>query len=311
MAKPYERKTRFYWNPRRPYERLISLKTPIRPDQTEQYFDKNLLWEIIMGRAKYFYSPDYEDVDIVWDKIFDNKAIKSHITDLTIHLVGREQDTPNKYTVGITTPRTTSDFVLWKRVAGTWTLLGYEAIDLIGRTTHLVKLSISDTTLNAYREDMVTPKITVTDTAFTSGYWGIRGWSSDYPTVTSLLLSAGEVILEAPSSLNLQPIRYYECPIIGDSSFDNPFRPQLPEEIANHPRFGKINRLAFTQSCIIKTDRKTGKPVEYIALVQIFRTRPRYCHSLSKSLEALEAISGVKRLRKDIFERRKKKLLES
>jgi len=311
MAKPYERKTRFYWNPRRPYERMISLKTPIRPDQTEQYFEKNLLWETVMGRAKLFYSPTVTDLAVCWDKIYTDKAIKSILADEGGGLVGRLTDIENMYYTDISSPAYAQDFRTYKRVGGTWTLIGSEAIDLTSGTVHLCKMSIEGTTIKGYREDMVTPKYTITDTAHAEGYWGYRFYKGDFVTWISVI-SLSEPVLEAPSSPSLSPVRYYEIPVIGDGKTqETAFRPQLPEEIADHPRFGKINLLAFTQSAIIQSDKKTGKPKEYIALVEIYPTRPDYCRSLSKSFEALEAISGVKRLRKDVFERRKKRLLES
>jgi len=310
MAEPYERRTRFYPDPRRPFERMISLKTPIRPDQTEQYFDKNLLWEIVMGRAKLFYSPTVPDLAVCWDKIYTDKAIKSILPDGGGGLVGRLTDIGNMYYTDISTPVATRDFRTFKRVAGAWTEIGYEAIDLTTGSIHLCKMSIEGTTIKGYREDMVTPKYTVTDTAHAEGYWGYRLHRGYYvPWISVIALS--EPVLEAPSSPSPSPVRYYEIPIIGGGKTqETAFCPQLPEEIVDHPRFGKINRLAFTWSAIIQSDRRTGKPKEYIALVEIYPTRPDYCRSLSKSLEALEAISGVKRLRKDIFERRKKKLLE-
>jgi len=246
MAKPYERRTRFYPDPRRPFERMISLKTPIRPDQTEQYFESNLLWELVMGRAKYFYASDIAASACAWDKVYDDKAVKGISADDGPGLLIRGSDIGNCYNQRIYAGEVTADHHFRKRVAGAWTTIGSEAIDVDPHTVHLLKTSAKGSEFKCYREDMVTPKFTVTDTAFLSGYWGI--FFPIFPDYTqTAILGLSQVILEEPSSPSSpKPIRYYECLVIGDGSDENPFRPELPEEIVDHPRFGKVNKLAFS-----------------------------------------------------------------
>jgi len=310
MAKPYERRTRFYPNPRRPFERMISLETPIRPGQLEERVD-NLLWEMVAGRAKIFYEQhiDYT-ILFTFKDTYTDKAVKGVCASFYGIMVARVTNDANFYELRLEQLATSADFAIAKYVAGSRTVLATEAIDFPANIAYLCKLEIEGSILRVYREDMTTPKITATDTTFTSGYFGARIWGAPGGGECSFVYPSTVQLVDIGSADPPEPIRYYEIPVIGDGSFEDPFRPQLPEEIADHPRFGKINRLAFTWSAIIPTNRKTGKPIEYVVPVEIYPTRPEYCRSLSESFEVLEAISGVKRLSKDEFERRKKRLLE-
>jgi len=310
MAKPYERRTRFHPNPRRPFERMISLVTPLKRDQLEAYED-NLIWEMIRGAAVMHIENDHTRSNILFPTSYLNKAVEAWVCEWG-WVIGRGQDAKNWYSALTYYPATTADFLLQKMIAGTVTTIASESVDITGNTYWKIKLEIKDSTLKAYREDMTTPKLTATDTDIvTEGKWGVGGFGA-YESYFLRFTTVYSCVLREPASPSPKTLRYYEVPIIGDGSFDNPFRPQLPEEIVDHPTFGKVNRLAISWGAIIPTDRKTGKPIEYVGLIDIFEQPVRQDHlrSIPECLEALEAISGVKRLRKDTFERRKKRLLE-
>jgi len=310
MAKPYERRTRFYPDPRRPFERMISLVTPLKRDQLEAYED-NLIWEIIRGAAVYHVDNNVVNYAICFPTSYLNKGVETYIGDCG-WVVGRSQGAGNYYRANTYIDAPTLDFKLAKIVADVTTILGEESVDIAAGTLWKVKLEIKDSTLKAYREDMITPKITATDTTFTTeGKWGCGG-TGVYKSEFLKLVSIASCKLVEPASPSLKVLRYYEVPIIGEGTEENPFRPQLPEEIVDHPRFGKVNRLAISWGGIIPTDQKTGKPKDYVALVEIFDQpiRQDHLYPIPQCLSALEAISGVKRLREDIFERRKKRLLE-
>jgi len=310
MSRPYERRTRFYPNPRRPFERMISLVTPLKRDQLEAYED-NLLWEAIRGAAVVLAINGWIGLEICFPTKYLNKGIEGWVKEIGL-LLGRVQDPKNLYYLETVRPEVTADLRLRKIIAGTYTTLASEAVDIASYTYWKIKLEIVNSTLRGYREDMTTPKITATDTDIaTEGYWGVDEYGSQ-DTGRALWLLSYTCKLVTPSSPSPKTLRYYEVPVVGTGTIDDAFRPELPEEIADHPRFGKVNRLAFSWGAIIPTDRKTGKPKEYTALIQIFEqpVRQDHLHPIPKCLEALEAISGVKRLRKDVFERRKKYLLE-
>jgi len=310
MAKPYERRTRFYPNPRRPFERMISLVTPLKRDQLKAYED-NLLWEAIRGAAVIHAENGTPRINILYPTSYLNKAVEAWVCEWG-WVIGRGLDAKNWYAASTYSPATTADFFLQKMIAGTVTTIASEAVDIPSDTNWKIKLEIKDSTLKGYREDMTTPKITATDTSITtSGKWGIGDFGA-YERHHPHLFSFYSCILSEPASPSPKTLRYYEVPIIGDGSLENPFRPQLPEEIVDHPTFGKVNRFAISWGAIIPTDRKTGKPIEYVGLIDIFEQPVRQDHlrSIPECLSALEAISGVKRLSKDTFERRKKRLLE-
>jgi len=291
MVEKFARKIRFYWNPRKPFERLVSLLTPIRPDQTERYFEKNLLWEVVMGRAKFFYSPDYRRSTIMWDKEYDDKAVKSPCGDLTIGVMARGLDAANFYYALLYSGATTADFILKKTVANVVTDLGFEAVDVEPESTHILKLSASNSAINAYREDMTTPKISVTDTTFTSGYWGLVRYKLGTRDHLLPHIALSSVVLEAPSSLSPQPIAFYKLPVLGSGTTEDPYRAQMPELIEDHPQFGKINKYALTHAAFIPTDRETGKPLHDYCVVKIYEHRADYLAPLDESLSQVEALS--------------------
>jgi len=311
MAKPYERRTRFYPDPRRPFERMVSLETPLKRDQLKAYED-NLLWEAIRGAAVYHVENGLTYGAICFPTSYLNKGVEAFLSGLA-WVVGRSQGAGNHYITQLYNPATTADFRLCKVVTDVITVLASEAVDVGTARYYKIKLEVVNSDLKGYREDMTTPKVTTTDTTFTTeGKWGVGDYG-EYRSEFLKLSGIGTCKLVTPLSPSPKVLRYYEVPIIGEGTFDNPFRPQLSEEIIDHPIFGKVNRLAISWGGIIPSDRKTGKPKEYTALIQVFEqpVRQDYLHPIPRCLEALEAISGVKRLRKDAFERGKKKLLES
>lgn len=107
--------------------------------------------------------------------------------------------------------------------------------------------------------------------------------------------------MRATASPQPKPIAYFEVPIVGDGSVENPFRVQMPEEIVTDPKLGKRNLLALTHSALIKTDRATGKPIEYTALVRVFEQPDRdvALRPISACLDALRAMAGVRELTRE------------
>jgi len=208
----------------------------------------------------------------------------------------RFADMDNFYQANQDSGRTTEDFLMCKNVAGVVTILGVEAVDLGASDCFRLKLSAVGTSLKAYRVDMVTPKITVTDTAFASGKWGVA-----HTTAGALDANFFLAMLRAPSSPSPKTVAYFEAPVVGEGTMDNPFRAQMPEEIVELPDFGKVNRLAPSYGALIKSDRATGKPKEYTAIVRIFDQPDRQEHlrGIPECIESLKAMSGVKRLRRE------------
>jgi len=210
-------------------------------------------------------------------------------------IYGRIVDDNNFYAANIWSARTTADFYMLKIIAGTITELGYESIDLSANDIYNYKFSCLGTTLAGYREDMVTPKISVTDTALANGKWGLI-MRNDYPE--NPLYYAW---LRAPSSLSPKPIAYFEVPIIGDGSEENPFRPQMPEELTSHPELGTRNLLALSHASLIPSDPTTGRPIYGTCLVRIFEQPDRdpTLRDIPACLDALRGMTGVTELTRE------------
>lgn len=134
---------------------------------------------------------------------FTDKAIQWVTADDSCCL-GRVTTGPNSYMVYYDKDATTADFFILKRIGSNTSNLATEAVDITA--VYLVKISISGSTIKAYRVDMTTPKLTATDTDITSGefavsYWNIAGYLPAC-TLTAILL--------APSSPSPKPLRILE-----------------------------------------------------------------------------------------------------
>jgi len=244
--------------------------------------------------------------------------------------VARYSGYQNTYATTVYIPAATADFKLEKKVANVYTELGAEAVDLDDRY-HLTKFSASGSTLNAFREDLVTPKISVIDTSFTSGKIGAyHRW--DYPSGLQFY-----AYLRAPSSPAAPIVGFFEVPIIGSGTSDDPFRADLPTELAwewpLNPEAEKkynvlrpkgfsdeeieilapeiaacrVNCLAVTYSALIPSN-PDGKPKSSTAVIRIYESSPRYIRSMRKRLDAIRAVPGVRELTPDEAKRRVREL---
>jgi hypothetical protein len=85
----------------------------------------------------------------------------------------RYKDFNNHYYHGQDVGTNSQDHWFLKRVAGSWTVLGSEAVNLYYWTAYRYKLEVSGSTFKCYRDDMTTPKFTVVDTTFSFGLYGL------------------------------------------------------------------------------------------------------------------------------------------
>jgi hypothetical protein len=217
-------------------------------------------------------------------------------------LQGRFQDLNNIYLNGISTDAATTDHSIWKVIAGTYTQLAWESVDLTAGWYDLV-FEISGSALRSSRDGGTTYPVSVTDTDITTaGRWAFWVGKSEY--------IGRPISFTAPSTPRPKPIAYFEVPIIGAGSENDPFRAQMPDELVDDPELGKINRLALSISSLIKTDRATGKPLEYVAIVRVFDQPDRNpkLRDIPTSINALRAIPGVIELDKSKAKSRAKEI---
>jgi len=163
---------------------------------------------------------------IVTMDAFSDKAVKWQGVDVTaVHV--RFTDPSNTYFQFLDSAEATADHLFRVTSAGVTTTLGSEAIDIPSNSRQLLKCSASGSSFLCYRNDMITAVISVTDTTFASGAFGIRpttlGGSRGAAEITSILL--------APSSPTPQPSAIIEYPITGAGTLEDPFRPDIPEEL--------------------------------------------------------------------------------
>jgi len=258
--------------------------------------DVNFTYLTIIDKLEFFYGKNWH-YDIVTKDSFADKAVEipSCVGDRVCACIARfDPATWDCYWLAIAVLAATEDLELAKVISNVTTFLGKESVDLSGSQAYLLKLSCSGTSIKGYRDGSV--RISVTDTDLSSGRFGFD------PDLANRGLNASIMAyLRPPSSPSLKAKAFFEVPIIGDGTIENPFRPQMPEEIVDHPEFGKVNRLALSYGALIKSVRKTGKPKEYIAIVRIFDQpiRQNHLYDIPKCISALEAISGVKRLKRE------------
>jgi len=220
-------------------------------------------------------------------------------------IVIRIVDVDNYYALLWDPYAATADFRLYKLVAGTATTLATEAVDLTPGTTSKGKVQAVGTSLKAWRDDVL--KFDVTDTAHASGYWGNCMWDGGGGTylIYQLIATMQRV---ATASLSPKCIGYFEVPIIGTGTLEDPFRAQMPEELTTHPELGTRNLLALSHASLIPTVPITGRPIHGTALVRIFEQPDRdpALRDIPTCLDTLRGMAGVTELtREDAISRAK------
>lgn len=181
----------------------------------------------IIGKAKWDTNEYLETVDVFADKgvefyIISIPPIPSWIQH------NRYTSTSNAYYTVLDTAASTADYRIDKIVNGVVTKgVGTEAVDLSSGAREKVKFESVGSTLKAYRADMTTPKITVTDTSFSSGLFGGALFEKNYIYSIPQFL-----ILRTPASPLPPSLAIAEFDIEGSGKFEDPFRPSFSKSLA-------------------------------------------------------------------------------
>jgi len=173
---------------------------------------------------------------------FADKAVKVSIAALASAGIGRYVDKNNFYLNRADPAASTNDHMLTIISGGSLSNLGSESVDLDSRSTYLLMLSISGSTLKSFRSDMTTAKITATDTSFASGPFGV---GDNYYNYGGGFASLAAKLL-APSSPAPKPKSIVEVELIGSGTEEDPYRPNLKQELSKHDKFGNIDKLSVT-----------------------------------------------------------------
>jgi len=304
-------------------------KTPHSGQEVSQgalkAIEDNLLWEAVRGGAwtsfveggawrLIGFPTSYADKAVQGIQGNDQRVVHCH--------TGRAADVDNNYFCYLHQPASTADFRLDKIVAGVETNLGTEGIDIDIQETYTLKLSCSGSTIAAYREDLTTPKISVTDTSLASGYFGYKGMG--YYTYGEKITQMVSFQLVAAGSPQPRILAFFEVPIIGDGTHRDPFRAKLPTELLdadflrspyekaliklyraaglNDEEINALgikthaNLLGVSFSALIPTDSNTGRPINNTALIRVYEPSPSYVKPMRKRLDAIRAMPGAKEL---------------
>lgn len=222
-------------------------------------------------------------------------------------VIGRCSDRDDYYYSVLNASTSTGDHYLSKYVAGTVTRLATEAVD-IDASGEIQAISCTGTTIKSLRHLLTSPvaqtsiptwtaTLTVTDTSHASGKFGVKPIRDSYPHGYCDVASA---MLDAPLSPTPKPIAFFEVPVVGSGTLEDPFRAQMPEEIVVDVKLGKRNLLALTHSALIPTD-STGKPIHSTCIVRVFMQTDRdpALHPIPKCLDAVRAMTGVRELSRE------------
>jgi len=280
-----------------PVETNDAVRLPVRRNDLE-YLTVDIPFVYLMAIGKVAPASDAYEFLLTTDS-FADRSIESIVgwPAIATLQVARYIDSDNYYFNRVDTTAVTADHKLYKIVAGTWTELGYEAIDLYENNYGPFKLRCIGTTIESYRWDLVTPKISVTDVELASGLFGgltihPRGnRDSGFHPFTAYLRGS-------PQTSQPKVIAYFEVPVIGKGTEKDPYRVQMPEELTPDR---KRNLLALSHSSLIPCDRATGKPLHGTAFVRIFEQpdRDSALRDIATCLDALRAMSGVTELTLD------------
>lgn len=263
--------------------------------------EDNLLWQIWKNNFKMLKPTEGStgNVTLGFPTSYTDKAVQAlQIEAGSNHLAARFSDTVNtKYTMLMNNALVTADVVLRKVVAGITTALATEAIDITASSFHTVKISCLGTSIKSFRGDMGTAKLTATDSAIASGFFGVNAVDVLSLGVLGILTLTKLVTATSPS---LKPYKYFEMPVVGDGK-ENPYHVDLPKELFDDDiNVNGINRLAVNSSCVIKTG-SDGKPFNYIATVRVFDDSAIRQSGLRNLVTCVNAIKsgGAKELLKE------------
>ncbi|MEM4067266.1 MAG: hypothetical protein QXV17_10465 [Candidatus Micrarchaeaceae archaeon] len=172
---------------------LRAALAPYLRSQLEQpATDVSLHYLLAIGKADFIgiYGVEPTNTHFLTKDAYTDLAVVSRCTLIAgvspgfFTIVGRSQIYPsdpgnNEYGI-VFSP----DLYIYKIVGGTVTQLGAEGGSFINWEEDTIKLSIQGSTLKAYRINMTSPKITVSDTSFSSGSFGIRDFKRSYLAAT-------------------------------------------------------------------------------------------------------------------------------
>ena len=137
------------------------------------------------------------------------------------------------YTHEMFTANSTRDHYFVKWSAGTSTMIGYEGVDL-SNYHYLYGIDISGSSFKCYRAwvtaktiSSATPKFTVTDTAFASGYIGIGFVRSYYPVPYAV------PTWFTAFSRGVEAVAVMEFDIVGSGTPDDSYRPDFSSQLVD------------------------------------------------------------------------------
>lgn len=226
-------------------------------------------------------------------RTFSDKLIRTYVynsggTAEDCGLIARMDFGAGGYYNDIRIDLSTADHKLYRRDVGVGlVVLGTEAVDLSAGWFDLV-LSCIGSTIKSSRDGGATFPITVTDTTYTSGYFGMF---AEYYNATVFIPN----YFDAPASPVEKPILYIIDEIIGDGSEDNPFRPSIAQLIENDPRLSVTYTVLFPPV-------KRGKFTKSECLVRIFSRRESQevaLRDITMVLDTIRSYGKVKVLTKD------------
>ena len=236
---------------------------------------------------------------------FTDKATKNLSHGDYSFIFGRWTSTGDWYRVYQSSGVSTQDFKLDKRTGGTYTEIASESVDFGSNDGFINAISCSGSTLKAFREDLTTPKIDVTDTDHASGVFGVGNDEKNRPwtPLTAELLAP---LTQLPSAKAI-----VEAEITGSGSDKDPFRPNLAQLLDKHPEFGDIDKLSVTWGAF---DHKPTHPSMLITikgdnpyqpgavLKQIEYAKNKNLKVLKSPGDYAEAVEQYKQLRRDFPE---------
>ncbi|MCC5990380.1 MAG: hypothetical protein LM558_02570 [Thermosphaera sp.] len=161
-----------------------------------------ILWEFLGGRI--FRVHDESPLTVLFPTVYSDKATVVVAGDVSnnagVFNVARIQPNGWGYKQLIVSAATTADHYLYETRDGLDYQIGYEAVD-VGNAYRVIMLSVSGSTLKAFRVDLTTPRFTVTSTQYASGRFGfLVPIVNDARIIQAMLMALSTNHLRAPAS---------------------------------------------------------------------------------------------------------------
>jgi hypothetical protein len=167
------------------------------------------------------------------------------------HQVRMDEVNKNGYTYEVKSGNTTADELIVKWSAGTATALGNSARDITSGNFFTHEPQASGSALAFYVDG--TAVVSVTDTAYASGAWGVGVSAS-----ATCARCVSDALLVSPTSQIPPALGILELPVAGSGTESDPYRPSLSQDLVEVEKLSNLPIFLYVEADKYRSLRARG-----------------------------------------------------